>query len=427
MIVWARVLENVTWFLVSLFLAFTIWYVANIQSDPIQQQAFRALPVQIAPDETMILVNQPTTSVQVNLRAQRSILQSLTRDDITVSADLTSLTPGTHTIPLIVRVNRSGIITTDTQPTQITVMLEMASAQQKPIHLNVVQKPSVDYNYDTPTSDLLQAEVRGASGKVDAVVELRGDLDLSGQKGLYTTVMTFIPVDVNGNRVSDITVNPSSAPVTVNIYPRPDVRQLTVRPNIKFDTLAPGYVFQSIRTEPQLVYLSGTPAALALLGDTVSTAPIDLTGKTGSFTLDVPLELPSTNLLVLNGENSVRVEVGLGAQIIARQIDNIAVSAIGVTDGALVTLNPPTVSTILAGSFDMIEGIAIKDVQAIIDVNGLGEGVHIVTPKIVLQQGRVTPDSAQVLPASITVTITLPTPGPSATDALPTLDASATP
>lgn len=412
---WSRMVENTTWFLVSLFLAFTIWYVANIQSDPIQAQQFQSIPVQMAPDASMLLVNQPTTSVRVNLRAQRSTLQSLARDDITVTANLTGKTAGTHTVPLIVRVNRSGVITTDTQPTQITVVLEQAIAQQKPINLNIVQPPSADYNYDPPVSDLLQAEIRGASGKVDSVMELRGDLDLSGQRGVYTTVLTFVPVDADGNRVTDVTINPASTVATVNIYPRPDVRQLTIRPNILFETLAPGYVFQSVRAEPQLVYLSGTPAALALLGDTISTAPIDLSGKTGNFTLNVPLELPSDDLLVLNGENSVRVDVGLGAQIIARQIDNVEVEVIGLPAEATITLNPPTVSAILAGPFDTIQTLTNEDVQAIIDVNGLEAGSHSVTPRITLKQGTITPDTSQVLPASITVTINLPTPEPSAT------------
>ena len=412
---WSRMVENMTWFLVSLFLAFTIWYVANIQSDPIQAQQFQSIPVQMAPDASMLLVNQPTTSVRVNLRAQRSTLQSLARDDITVMANLTGKTAGTHTVPLIVRVNRSGVITTDTQPTQITVVLEQAIAQQKPINLNIVQPPSADYNYDPPVSDLLQAEIRGASGKVDSVMELRGDLDLSGQRGVYTTVLTFVPVDADGNRVTDVTINPASTVATVNIYPRPDVRQLTIRPNILFETLAPGYVFQSVRAEPQLVYLSGTPAALALLGDTISTAPIDLSGKTGNFTLNVPLELPSDDLLVLNGENSVRVDVGLGAQIIARQIDNVEVEVIGLPAEATITLNPPTVSAILAGPFDTIQTLTNEDVQAIIDVNGLEAGSHSVTPRITLKQGTITPDTSQVLPASITVTINLPTPEPSAT------------
>ena len=412
---WSRMVENMTWFLVSLFLAFTIWYVANIQSDPIQAQQFQSIPVQMAPDASMLLVNQPTTSVRVNLRAQRSTLQSLARDDITVTANLTGKTAGTHTVPLIVRVNRSGVITTDTQPTQITVVLEQAIAQQKPINLNIVQPPSADYNYDPPVSDLLQAEIRGASGKVDSVMELRGDLDLSGQRGVYTTVLTFVPVDADGNRVTDVTINPASTVATVNIYPRPDVRQLTIRPNILFETLAPGYVFQSVRAEPQLVYLSGTPAALALLGDTISTAPIDLSGKTGNFTLNVPLELPSDDLLVLNGENSVRVDVGLGAQIIARQIDNVEVEVIGLPAEATINLNPPTVSAILAGPFDTIQTLTNEDVQAILDENGLEAGSHSVTPRITLKQGTITPDTSQVLPASITVTINLPTPEPSAT------------
>jgi hypothetical protein len=149
--------------------------------------------------------------------------------------------------------------------------------------------------------------------------------------------------------------------------------------------------------------------------------PIDLTGKTNTFTLDVPLDLPSEDLLVLNGENSVRVEIGLGAQIIARQIDNVEIETIGVPAGASVTVNPPTVSVILAGPFDTIQGLTAEDIQAVIDVNGQSNGSHSLTPQIILQQGRITPDSSQVLPASVTVTIEQSTPAPSATPDLPTV------
>ena len=76
---------------------------------------------------------------------------------------------------------------------------------------------------------------------------------------------------------------------------------------------------------------------------------------------------------------------------------------------------PPTISVILAGPFDTIQNLTSEDAQAIIDVNGLGTGSHSVTPIITLEQGTVIPNSSQVLPASITVTITTPTPDSSAT------------
>jgi YbbR domain-containing protein len=408
----AAITQNLLWFGISLVLAFFVWFFAIVQSDPIQAQTYRSITVQIVPDDGFIVANQPTNSVLVTLRAQQTVLAAITRDDITVSAALVGKTAGTHTVPLNVRVNRPGIIAVDTQPTQITVTLERVEVGQKPVRIVITNPPPADYAYDEPTPDIFQVEVRGSSSQVASVVYVQGEIDLGNERNPLETDIQLFAVDADGNRINDILLTPLTTRAQVNIYSRPDVKQVTVRPNIRFETLPTGYVFQSIRAEPQFVYLSGTPSELAAVGDTVTTAPIDLTGQTGDFEISVPLDLPSNQLLVLSGDNAINVNIGIAALVTARQIDNVPVEVIGLPRGATITLTPPTVSIVLNGAITVVEDLTSKDVQAIIDMNGLASGNYERVPNVIIKQGQVIVDNYQLLPPRITVNLVVPTPQP---------------
>jgi YbbR domain-containing protein len=407
-------LQNSVWFGISLVLAFVVWFAATIQADPIQQTIFRAIPITIAADSDYVITNTPTETALVNVRAQRSVLAALTRDDITLTADVQGRSAGTHIVPLTVRVNRPGIITTDTQPTQITITLERLEAVRKPVVLRVIEPPPADFAYDQPQTNVFQAEVRGASGQVGPVVEVRGDLILGDQRNPLTADIPLVAVDAAGQPVRAVTIVPAVVPASVNIYARPDVRQVTVRPGILFDTLPEGYVFESIRIDPQVVYLTGSPEALNRLGSTVSTTPIDLSGRTGRFEVTVPLELPADTLL-LSSDNQIRVQVGIIALVTARQYDNIPVTLIGASPEMQVTLNPPRLDVVLNAPLAVLDGINAEDIQAVVDVNGLLEGNFERPPRILIQQGQVIVNSIQTLPRTVTLTITRGTPAPEPT------------
>ncbi len=139
-------LTNLMWLLGSLILAWLVWFVAVTQADPVEQRQFRNIPVQIDIDEGLLIANEPTRYTRVNLRAQRSVLNLLTIDDVVVRADLMNMGPGTYTVPLRAEVARSAIA--DTQPTQITVVLQQVESRQKPVKVLVTHEPPADFAYD---------------------------------------------------------------------------------------------------------------------------------------------------------------------------------------------------------------------------------------------------------------------------------------
>lgn len=404
----SAIVNNIFWFIASLVIAIMVWFVAAIEANPVEQRAYNR-PINILVDDSMIITFRSSENARVFVNAQESTLSILQADDIIVSADLTGFEAGMHTIPLDVDISRPA--SSDTQPTRISIEIQPRISRQIPVDI-ILEAPPVNYAADTPERDVFQAVVSGASANVNLVSRVVGEVDLSDQQtaSLVERTVGLIAEDAEGNRVSDVTIEPLSFPVSVNVTQREDVRTFTVRPNIDFSTLPENFEFRDVDYEPNSVIINGSPDILASLGDTIDTTPISLENRTGNFTIDVALDLPDdSSLVILSGSSSIAVDIFINEEDTTLPFENIAVRVIGESEnsGVDISINPLHISVVLTGPLSVIEMISAEDVQAIINVNALETGTYSLTPQIEIAQGQVTLATSDItlIPSSVSVTI----------------------
>lgn len=403
-----QLLTHAVWLLGSLLLAFFVWFIAIVQANPISQQQFLGITVQFELDEGLIITNEPRQTVRVVVRAQQSVLELLTDDDIVVTADLRGRGPGSYTVPLTATVARTA--NADTQPTQIFVEMDLIAAQQKPLEFNV-SNPPVGYDVAETNFDVLQATVSGAAAEVQSVVVVRGEIDASDRRSGFDTDVQLRAFDIDGRRVQNVTIEPRTVRVAVGIVQRDDVQTVSVVPRLLINTLPSGYVPRDISYEPQTIIISGPEEHLRAIGDTVDSLPIDLSGRTRDFEIQVPLDLPYDDLLILSGDTTVTVRVGIVALTTALQVDHVNVEVVGQSPNvAISTINPETISVLLNGPINLIEGIEEDDLQVVLDLNGLGPGSHEIRPTILLTQGQGVIDASPLPPTVNIVLISTATP-----------------
>ena len=396
-----KIFSNVSWFFVSLVLAFIIWFVAETENDPIEQRLLRNIPIQVDVSDDFIVTSRSRTAASIDIRAQQSILSLLTSDDIIVRADLTDFLEGTYTVPLETRIARSAIA--DTSPTQITVTLERIQSQQKPLRALITEQPPTGFSFQVQPLELSQAEVLGPASTLEEVVEVVAEIDLTNQRNPIQQDFRLVALNENGNRVAGVTIEPANIAIAVDIFQDDAIKQITVLPDINTDTLPEGYSLTSVNIEPQTIFVQGNPVTLRFIVDTFSTENIDLTGRTEDFEISVPIILPRSNLVVLDDQNTATVSVGITALTSVRQVDNIPIEFTG-NDDAFFQATPETISVVLKGPITIIENILIDDIQAVINVSELELGNHQVEPSIILQNDQISVDS--ILPSVIDVLIT---------------------
>ena len=398
------IVENVLWFVGSLVLALFVWMIAVSQSDPVEQwRLAQRVPIRITTDDGFLIIERSETTAQVQLQAQQSVRQAMAVDDVIVTADLTGLGPGTHIVPLTTRVVRQAQVV-DTSPRQITVTLEIEEAQLKPVEVVISQEPPLDFRALEPSFSVRQATVSGPLSLVQRVDAARVQIDLSDQRATYEDDAELVPVDVDGNIVDGVTIDPQIIDVSILIEARDDVKPMRILTNTEGE-LPQGYLLTSFDYEPQSVYVSGPPEVLESLGDTLFTDAIDFSNRTADFEESVSVVLPDPRLVLIPNTN-VTVNVGIEAQTITRQFDNVPVEVIGLASGTAAQLSPDEVTVLITGAQPQLELLTLDDIQVIVDVSTLSVGESgAVTPITSFRDNVLSDANIQVIPAAIDVRI----------------------
>ncbi|MBA3871639.1 MAG: hypothetical protein H0X30_21030 [Anaerolineae bacterium] len=402
------ILDNLVWFIGSMILAFLIWMIATLQSDPIQQQRFRdRIPVHMNADAGLLITYPAVANRQASIviRAPSSVLDLLTSDEIVVSADLSGLTAGEHFVELKATLARQQATVFDISPHQMRVILEEAAQRQVPLRAVVTGEPPAGYSRGEPTFNvnLNQVLASGASSNVNEVVAAQVELDLRQQRNPLEVDLRLNPVDADGNVVNDVTLDPQVVRVSVNIRRREDVREVSVRPNVQ--GMPPsGYVLNTLSYEPQSVLVSGTPSLLAAMEDTLSTQPIDLSDHTSSFEVSVPIILPNTDLLLLSGPN-ITVYVEIKPVTTSKQFEAIPVKILGMGDNLMAKISPNTVSVLVNGPQEVVNKLTADDIGVVLDLNGLAPGNYTLPLSVSVGQGQIPNEGVSVLPGEVDVQI----------------------
>ncbi len=398
------IITNLLWFLGALVLAFIVWLIATSQSDPfVEWRLTDRVPIHVTPDSGLIITNptgyQSTAAIQ--LQAPQSVRQLLASDDVFVWADLSGLGPGEHTVRLQARVAREATVVA-ISPSQITVDLEVQESQLKPVSVNIISQPPLVYSAGEPVLDVLQATVSGPASKVAQVNEVVASVSLQAQRSAYEDDVRVVPLDVDGHTVTGVTVDPQTVHVQIDIEPRSDVREVRVQPNI-VGQLPNGYVLTpAFSYTPTTIVVSGPKAVLDNLPGLISTAPIDLSDKTSSFQVTVPVELPDTRLVVVTGR-TITVTVGISTQTVTRQFDHIAVEFVGGKTGLTYSTVTNEVTVLVTGPQPLLTQLSANDLSVLVDVSGLNAGDNVQLAPVASISDNSAVVTTSVLPAQIDV------------------------
>jgi YbbR domain-containing protein len=404
---WQQVfLSNLAWFLLSLLLAVLVWVTAVSQSNPFEERRMTGIPLRVNQAPGLVVVNEDSLppTVAVRLIGQRSEVIVLTTDDVVVTANLAELGPGTHTVPLVGTAARGARVDT-VIPSQITVDLEVIASQLVEVRPRVVNPPPPDTEAGEPQLDVLQVEVSGPQSVVQQVSAADVIIDLEDQRTTFEDDVRPVPVDAEGNTITDVTVSPQVIHVTVPISASETVREVNVSP-ITRGELPEGYFISGIDYQPQTVYISVPSGSASIIPQTLSTVPIDIAGSTDDLQQTVPLDLSGLDVIPIS-ESSITVTIFIEAQTATRQIEGVPVEQLGGDPSFHYRFEPSEVTLIITAPQTLVERLTRDDVRVTADVSGLGEaGNYNITPTASLLEsmGDVT---ITILPAQINVVVEL--------------------
>jgi len=403
-----------TWFVrnlsalgLALVLATAVWISAVTSADPDEVRTFpRAIPLEIVGQAPgLVIVGTVPSNINLTLRAPRSVWDKLSTTDNPISAvaDFSGLSAGEHNLDVQVQVHIGPVQIVSVSPESIAVNLQPLATTAFAINLAIRGEAAVGFESGTPEMSAAQVVLSGPASLIAEVKRVQADVSIAGLRQDVQTSLPLHALDGSGTTISGISLNPENVQVHVPITQQGGYRDIAVKV-VVLGQVASGYRLTNISVFPPILTVySKEPALVNRLPGYVETEPLNLDGSSQNTDTHLGLNLPEGVSVV--GDQTVQVQVGIAAIEGSLTLNDMRVEVIGLGDGLSAFASPETVDVILTGPLPLLDKLSTGDVKIVVDLNGLEQGTHQLTPqaKIIINNVHV----QSINPTTIEVTISL--------------------
>lgn len=366
-----------------------------------------------APGDVIVLSN-PGSVTRVRYVAPPDLGLRINADAFRATVDLSGAQANGGRVTLTVSVVAVDprIQVLDFEPGAIVLTLDHVGSASVPVHAVLGPIPS-GLDIGEPVIDATTATVTGPQTVVAKVAEVQASVVVDASGIDVNQLITLVPVDMNGNKLDLVDVEPAQVRVKVPVFTDRRSKTLPVTPNV-VGTPAAGFEIASVTVDPVVVSVEGDANDLTGL-DRADTQPISISGASSQVIQVVPLALPDGVQAL--GVGTVQVTVTLRPVTGTRTFE-AGLVLVGARADLGYTLSTDHVLVTIGGSVADLDRLSGVLLTLTVDVTGLEPGTHSVAVSANLATG-LTLVSASPNPVEVTVSSPAsspaPSPGPSAT------------
>lgn len=293
-------LDNWLLKLVSLTLAFILWFVVIIEEDPVESKTFYGIKVNLVNTEKLEelgrvyeVLDGTDTIRSVTVQAPKSILEKLQEGDITAQADLNNIS-GMNTVEIEYSCPGYSRDITDIDGNISNVKLSIEDKKSKSINIkyNVIGEVAEGYMISSNggiSVGYTRLQVTGPASKVEQAAYAVADIDVSGSESDINTSSDLYLVDIGGNKLDFSSVEQSIR--TVNVGAKVlKIKEIPVTYEVIGEP-AEGYLMTGVvDASPLTVKIAGSPANLKNMEGITVSEELDMTGATESLVTTIDLK-----------------------------------------------------------------------------------------------------------------------------------------
>lgn len=364
--------------IISVLLAFILWFYVMTVESPINQEVFRGIPVEVLLPTSgeLSIYSGYNVTVDVTVSGKKSDLNQISAESFKATADASTYTQaGKYSVPVEIQVP-GGFSLVDKSINLLSVYLDAKATASVPVQIKI------------PEYVLSEGLEFGGDSDIEKSVS---EVFLSGPKSILDTVeaaLVTIPplgnvsstvrasgnvtlIDANGDPVSNPYVSVGTATVDVRI-PVFMTKNITLKVDFKNKLLNSSN--SKVEISPSTIKIRGAVETVSVLENQVIST-IDEKSLT-SERLTIPLTLPE-GITCVDGTDTVDVTIthtGTDTKILS--VGGIEVKN---PSGLKYTLSLDTVNLTLRGVPEALSEITADDISLTVDLSEIKTGAGSVT------------------------------------------------
>ena len=402
-----KITNNLNLKIVSVLFAIVVWLIVVNVGDPVTTKVYKNVAVTVLHEEFLTdegqvyQVLENTNTVDITVRARRSVLKEIKEDDFSVTADMRELIYMESVRIAVTCEKYEDKIETITQSHDtLLVSIEEMESKEFMVELETIGTPQEGYTVGKTNFQPETITVSGPKSIVSRVDKVAVMVDVEGAAS-QTVEETVSPVlyNANGEVITDahLTLSSSSCMVTVPIWPTKSVA-VAVTPT---GEVATGYSYDKVNCYPTAITITGEQELLDQITEIeIPEGAVDITDASKDLELHLDIEqyLPEGIYLVDKDVSTIRVTVGISRQVTRTYL--VAVKQIGLLnapeDYRVSFGDVAQVSVVLRGTDSELEQISGADIKCTVNLDGLGIGTHRLPLEIVVSGNAQVVDQVQV-------------------------------
>ncbi|MCL2571532.1 MAG: CdaR family protein [Defluviitaleaceae bacterium] len=376
------------WKLISLGLAFVIWFIAMNLHDPLENQPLsrdlQIVNLEILDRYNLVLVNEAELSskaITVGIRSYRSNLNPTATAGISAYVDMRAVDmemarASDEAITMTLAVNANLLPGFELQYVRAaTVEVEIDLLQTIPFEIEVSYIGQVDEGFELQSLRPVNptVSVTAARGVINSIDYVRVEVDLDS-----VDEMVYAPIKVIGHDGEDITyrvrqLSLSQTAIMVDILP---VRNAEIRVVTTGD-MAPGFIVSGIQPSISTIDVVG----IAEILDDIEyiEVPIEIEGLREDTTIPINIADILPEGLALS--RYAPTEIILTVDVEPIQVRTFFVprrDASFLEYGATYTTisDPPNIRVVVSGPQSIVSGMAANALDIVFDLRNLPVGIH---------------------------------------------------
>lgn len=269
-----RLINNIGLKVISLLFAVVMWALVVNIDDPVDEQTYRSIPVKVLHEEiftakasTYRIVDGKDT-VNVTVRAKRSVLAQIEDGDIRVTADVKnrvthSLSEATLPTEVVIKGFEGEYVEAYTTPQNLQIEVEPSTTKKFPISIETIGTPRDGNILGELKADPEKIMLGGGESQVNRVKKVVAKADVSGISKSGVVEAELILYDSNGKTIDpalfENNLGTEGLKVEVQVM---KTKTVPVEFNTSKISPAAGYTLAGVIFEPKTIVVAGNGDAL---------------------------------------------------------------------------------------------------------------------------------------------------------------------